>query len=221
MRCGPEKQLRSERQPCPDPFDPEVPCGNGNVEIDQWLRPLWHDTLRASQAIKWLMWGLWRSQEAHEALFELEMDALEAQRIAQETQDVLAYDIAEDCIVSASAFPSAALALPHPTCFRGHSYVHTSTHACISCRLCLCQGLQIICWASWLRLSAGGWRGRHLGNATGASSIICSNGAVCCSLPVATIVSHQLVIWNNAFQRNCEVTWHGMAPARWWHAQVK
>ncbi len=33
------------------------------------------------------------------------MDALEAQRIAQETQDVLASKSAADCIVSASAFP--------------------------------------------------------------------------------------------------------------------
>lgn len=40
-------------------------------------------------------------QEAHEALFELEMDALEAQRITQETHDILALDDAPEPIVSA------------------------------------------------------------------------------------------------------------------------
>jgi len=44
-------------------------------------------------------------QEAHEALYELEMDALEAQRITQETQDILAVedDTAEPIVSSASS----------------------------------------------------------------------------------------------------------------------
>ncbi|BDA40455.1 hypothetical protein COCOBI_01-1080 [Coccomyxa sp. Obi] len=42
-------------------------------------------------------------KEAHEALFELEMDALEAQRIAQETQDFLEISDAEETIVADEA----------------------------------------------------------------------------------------------------------------------
>ncbi|CAL8467255.1 g6791 [Coccomyxa elongata] len=42
-------------------------------------------------------------KEAHEALFELEMDALEAQRIAQETQDILAIEDSEEPIVADEA----------------------------------------------------------------------------------------------------------------------
>lgn len=48
-----------------------------------------------------------RAQEAHEALYELEMDALEAQRIMQETQDIMAVedDTAEPIVSSACSAP--------------------------------------------------------------------------------------------------------------------